>query len=64
MSPKQIGRLKKAQNDRGYPKILEIIQDVRTRWNSSYLAWSRLLELKVAITWLINTLHLAYTKDD
>jgi hypothetical protein len=34
------------------------------RWNSSYLAWSRLLELKVAITWLTNTLHLAYTKDD
>src|SRR3954453_15469240 len=64
LSLKQIGRLKGAQKDRGYPKILEIIQDVRTRWNSSYLAWSRLLELKVAITWLTNTLHLAYTKDD
>ena len=37
---------------------------MRTRWNSSYLAWSRLLKLKVAINWLANTLHLAYTKDD
>ncbi|CAB4395082.1 unnamed protein product [Rhizophagus irregularis] len=62
--PKQMGRLKGAQKDRGYPKILEIIQDVRTRWNSSYLAWKRLLELKVAIKWLENTLHLAYIKDD
>jgi hypothetical protein len=64
LSPKQIGRLKEAQNDRGYPKALQIIQDVRTRWNSSYLAWTRLLELKVAIQWLENTLHLAYVKDD
>ena len=64
LSPKQMGRLKNAQEERGYPKILEIIQDVRTRWNSSYLAWKRLLELKVAIKWLENTLHLAYTKDD
>jgi hypothetical protein len=64
LSPKQLGRLKEAQKDRGYPKTLEIIQDVRTRWNSSYLAWKRLLELKVAIKWLENTLHLAYLKDD
>ena len=65
LTPKQIGRLKDAQKDWGYPKTLEIIQDVRTRWNSSYLAWKRLLELKVAIKWLENTLHLAYyTRDD
>jgi len=64
LSPKQIKRLKDAQEGRGYPKIHEIIQDVRTRWNSSYLAWTRLLELKVAIKWLENTLHLAYIKDD
>ena len=31
LSPKQLGRLKEAQKDRGYPKALEIIQDVRTR---------------------------------
>jgi len=37
---------------------------VRTRWNSSYLAWKRLLELKVAIQWLANTLYLEYTKND
>ena len=64
LSPKQIGRLKDAQKGRGYPKILEIMQDVRTRWNSSYLAWTRLLELKIAIKWLENTLHLSYVKDD
>jgi len=64
LSPKQIKRLKEAQENRGYPKILEIIQDVHTRWNSSYLAWARLLELKIAIKWLENTLHLAYSKDD
>lgn len=64
LSPKQLGRLKEAQKDRGYPKTLEVIQDVRTRWNSSYLAWRRLLELKVAIKWLENTLHLSYIKDD
>lgn len=64
LSPKQNERLKKAQKERGFSKILEIIQDVRTRWNSSYLAWKRLLELKVAIQWLANTLHLAYIKND
>src|SRR5947207_5823562 len=60
LSPKQLGQLKEAQKDRGYSKTLEIIQDMRTRWNSSYLAWRRLLELKVAIKWLENTLHLSY----
>lgn len=35
LSPKQMGQLKGAQKDWRYPKILEIIQDVRTRWNSS-----------------------------
>ena len=63
-SPKQIDRLKKAQEERGFPKLLEVLQDVRTRWNSSYLAWKRLLELKVAVQWLENTLHLSYLKDD
>ncbi|CAB5191218.1 unnamed protein product [Rhizophagus irregularis] len=38
--------------------------NVCTRWNSFYLAWKRLLELKVAIQWLANTLYLAYTKND
>ena len=64
LSPKQNEQLRNAQKKWKFPKILEIIQDVRTRWNSSYLAWKRLLELKVAIQWLENTLHLSYAKDD
>ena len=64
LSPKQSDRLKKAQEERGFPKLLEVLQGVCTRWNSSYLAWKRLLELKVAIQWLANTLHLSYAKDD
>ena len=64
LSPKQSDHLKKAQEERGFPKLLEVLQDVCTRWNSSYLAWKRLLELKIAIQWLENTLHLSYARDE
>src|SRR2546430_13368382 len=34
----------------------QLINDVTTRWNSSYLAWSRLIYLKGWIKILLNTL--------
>ena len=39
-------------------KILRSINDVKTRWNSTYQSWKRLLILRPAIEWLIATLHL------
>ncbi|CAG8691807.1 10352_t:CDS:2, partial [Ambispora gerdemannii] len=39
-------------------KLLRNISDVRTRWNSSYYSWQRLLELREAIEWLATTLPL------
>ena len=57
-------RLKKVQEERGFSKLLEVFQNVRTRWNSFYLAWKRLLELKITIQWLENTLHLSYARDE
>ncbi|CAB4434461.1 unnamed protein product [Rhizophagus irregularis] len=41
--------------------LLHVISDSPTRWNSSYLAWQRLLKLKNHIIMLINTLA---TKND
>ncbi|GET04908.1 zinc finger BED domain-containing protein 1-like isoform X1 [Rhizophagus clarus] len=36
---KQIERLIKVQKEIGYEEPLHLIQDISTRWNSSYLAW-------------------------
>ncbi|GBC29861.2 zinc finger BED domain-containing protein 1-like [Rhizophagus irregularis DAOM 181602=DAOM 197198] len=46
---KQVERLEQVQRKLGYKDILRCIQDVSTRWNSSYYAWDRLFFLKDAI---------------
>jgi hypothetical protein len=47
--PKQLERLLATQKNLGYINEVGVIQDVSTRWNSSFLAWERLLYLKDAI---------------
>ncbi|CAG8806722.1 7288_t:CDS:1, partial [Gigaspora rosea] len=44
-------------------KILRPIKDIKMRWNSSYLAWKRLLILKPAIEWLYGTIGLLNEPD-
>ncbi|GBC17548.2 zinc finger BED domain-containing protein 1-like [Rhizophagus irregularis DAOM 181602=DAOM 197198] len=46
---KQIERLIKVQKEIGYEEPLHLIQDISTRWNSSYLAWDRLIFLQYAV---------------
>ncbi|CAB4395500.1 unnamed protein product [Rhizophagus irregularis] len=51
--PKQAERLHSAQqqnfqinlSENEYVNLLEVLTDVKTRWNSTYLAWKRILEL-------------------
>jgi hypothetical protein len=50
--PKQAERLHSAQqnfqinlSENEYVNPLEVLTDVKTRWNSTYLAWKRILEL-------------------
>ncbi|CAG8736626.1 16785_t:CDS:2, partial [Racocetra fulgida] len=45
-------------------KVLHNITDICTRWNSSYYLWTRLLELKDAITWLASVLPLKKRKEN
>ena len=54
--PKQAQRLREAQskinineNQDSMESPLDILTDVKTRWNSTYLAWKRVLELYNAI---------------
>jgi zinc finger BED domain-containing protein 1 (E3 SUMO-protein ligase ZBED1) len=46
---KQVERLKNVQKHLGYTETLQLVQDVSTRWNSSYYAFDRLFFLKDAI---------------
>ncbi|CAB4484443.1 unnamed protein product [Rhizophagus irregularis] len=46
---KQIERLINIQKDIGYEETYHLIQDISTRWNSSYLAWDRLIFLQYAV---------------
>ncbi|CAB5363285.1 unnamed protein product [Rhizophagus irregularis] len=41
--------LSTVQKDIGYEESLHLIQDISTRWNSSYLAWDRLIFLQYAV---------------
>jgi hypothetical protein len=56
MYPKQIERLKETQVSLNYQKVLGVIGDVSTRWNSLFLAWERLIYLKDAIDQLATDL--------
>jgi uncharacterized protein with von Willebrand factor type A (vWA) domain len=47
-----VERLEQVQRKLGYTDIMRCIQDVSTRWNSTYYAWDRLFFLKDAITQL------------
>ncbi|CAB4388320.1 unnamed protein product [Rhizophagus irregularis] len=44
--------------------ILQNIADIKTRWNSKYHSWNRLLKLRKAIEWLSATLPLSDNYDD
>jgi hypothetical protein len=44
--------------------ILRNIADIKTRWNSKYHSWNRLLKLRKAIEWLGATLPLSDNSDD
>ncbi|EXX53697.1 hypothetical protein RirG_241570 [Rhizophagus irregularis DAOM 197198w] len=46
---KQVERLEQVQKKLDYVDIMRCIQDVSTRWNSTYYAWDRLFFLKDAI---------------
>ena len=61
---KQIERLEDAQSKLNYKDILRCIQDVSTRWNSSYYAWDRLFYLKDAITRLQVDLLTSTNRED
>src|ERR1043165_3141115 len=50
--PKQAQRLREAQsgsNEDTVESPLDVLTDVKTRWNSTYLAWKRILELHNSI---------------
>ncbi|CAG8622584.1 10339_t:CDS:2 [Ambispora gerdemannii] len=51
-SPKQMEKLHQAQKDLNFEKINSTICDVSTRWNSTFLAWDHLIDLKCAISYL------------
>ncbi|CAG8580998.1 7405_t:CDS:2, partial [Dentiscutata heterogama] len=50
---KQSEQLIDTQEKCRYPKIYQTINDMPTRWNSSYLAWVWLKELQKAIEYLV-----------
>ena len=61
---KQIERLEEVQRKLEYEDVMRCIQDVQTRWNSSYYAWDRLFYLKDAIIQLQTELYASTNKED
>jgi len=67
-SSKQSERLREAQEQCGFEKILDVQLDVKTRWNSAHIAWKQLIalcrQLRRPIQFLTNTLHLSSDRTD
>lgn len=61
---KQIEYLEKVQKKLGYTEILHLVQDVSTRWNSTYSAWNRLFFLKDAIIQMQTDLCTSINRDE
>jgi hypothetical protein len=61
---KQIERLEEVQRKLGYEDIMHCIQDVQTRWNSSFYACDRLFYLKDAIIQLQTDLYASTNRED
>ena len=61
---KQVERLEEIQRKLKYEDIMRCIQDVQTRWNSSYYAWDRLFYLKDAIIQLQADLYTSINRED
>lgn len=63
-SPKQLEHLIAAQEQLNYPKIYRVVKDVKTRWNSSFYSWQRLLLLKNAIVFLPSKLKADHIREN
>ncbi|CAG8657436.1 5112_t:CDS:2 [Cetraspora pellucida] len=63
-SSKNTENLRDAQCKLNYQKVYEVLLDVQTCWNSMYIAWKRLHELKNAILYLITILKFSSEKDN
>lgn len=61
---KQVERLLEVEKKLGYEDCLHLIQDVPTRWNSTYYAWDRLFFLKDAIFQLQTDLCTSTNNED
>jgi hypothetical protein len=62
-TPKQWERLENTQKKLNYTQILKPTLDVKTRWNSTYMAWNRLIYLKHAILDLIKDMQIDNDRD-
>ncbi|CAJ0830895.1 6233_t:CDS:2 [Entrophospora sp. SA101] len=63
-TPKQKENLEKMQKELSYPNIHTVIQDISTRWNSSFYSWRRLIDLQSAVTHLPSKLMADLNKDN
>ncbi|PKC55862.1 hypothetical protein RhiirA1_446717 [Rhizophagus irregularis] len=61
---KQIERLEEVQRKLKYEDVMRCVQDVQTRWNSSFYAWDRLFYLKDAIIQLQADLYTSTSRED